>query len=98
MSKLRNAARGQDCLVRLPGVCNHNPETVVLAHLRMGGVSGTGQKPPDLVGCWACSACHDVIDQRVPADPGLKPALHRYILEGLCRTLAAVTRLGLVKA
>lgn len=33
MSKLRESARGQDCLVRLPGVCNRNPETVVLAQV-----------------------------------------------------------------
>ena len=29
---LRKLAKGRDCQVRLPGICNGNPETVVLAH------------------------------------------------------------------
>lgn len=51
-------------MVRIPGVCNGNPETTVLAHIRIGNVAGIGQKPPDICGVWACSACHDVIDGR----------------------------------
>ena len=31
--KIRNSARGQDCALRIPGVCNFNPETTVLAHV-----------------------------------------------------------------
>lgn len=61
---LRDHARGQHCLVRIPGVCNGNPETTVLAHLRMAGVTGMGMKAPDLFGAWACSACHDEVDRR----------------------------------
>lgn len=33
---LRDRAKGQDCYLRLPGHCNFNPETVVLAHIRRG--------------------------------------------------------------
>ncbi len=61
MSKLRELARGQECLVRLPGICNRNPETVVLAHLNGAGI---GIKKHDLHGAFACSACHDEIDRR----------------------------------
>lgn len=61
MSKLRQSAKGQNCLVRIPGVCNHNNETVVLAHLNGGGM---GLKHNDLFGAFACSACHDEIDRR----------------------------------
>ncbi|ECK2143415.1 DUF1364 domain-containing protein, partial [Salmonella enterica subsp. enterica serovar Enteritidis] len=32
MADLRKAARGRECQVRIPGYCNHNPETTVLAH------------------------------------------------------------------
>lgn len=56
-SKLTRAARGRDCQVRIPGVCNGNPETTVLAHYRMAGTCGVGIKPNDLQGAWACSAC-----------------------------------------
>ena len=61
MSKLRESARGQDCLVRLPGVCNRNPETVILAHLGGGGMA---LKKRDIHGAFCCSSCHDEIDRR----------------------------------
>ena len=48
MANLRKEARGRECQVRLPGICNGNPETVVLAHYRMVGICGTGMKPDDL--------------------------------------------------
>ena len=54
--------------MRLHGVCNHNSETVVLAHYRLAGVSGMGMKSPDILGAWACSACHDAIDRRAHTD------------------------------
>lgn len=59
---LRAEARDRDCQVRLAGICNHNRETVVLAHFRLSGISGMGMKSPDFIGAWACSACHTVID------------------------------------
>ncbi len=65
MSKITNSARGKDCTVRIPTVCNHNSETVVLAHI--SGVRhghGTGQKVNDAFGAYACSSCHDAIDGR----------------------------------
>lgn len=64
MSRIRQAAKGQNCTVRLPGICNRNPETVVLAHYRMGGSCGTGIKPPDWQAAFACSACHAEADRR----------------------------------
>jgi hypothetical protein len=59
---LRKEARGRDCQVRLNDVCNGNPDTVVLAHVRLNGVSGMGHKAPDLLGAWACSTCHLYVD------------------------------------
>ena len=59
--KLRDSARGQECMVRIPGVCNHNPETTVLAHLNGGGM---GTKTSDLFGAFCCSDCHSEIDSR----------------------------------
>ena len=86
---LRKLAQGMPCQLRIPGVCNFNPETTVLAHIRRGGVAGMGQKPPDLCGIHACSACHDAIDGRTPHT---KSDLEAYVLEGLCRTLAVVCK------
>ena len=84
---LRNEARDKECQVRIPGVCNKDKSTTVLAHpnnKRLFGV-GVGQKVPDLFGAWACSACHDVIDGRVPTGwPDLQVLVWFY--EGCFRT------------
>ena len=88
---LRAEARGRGCMVRLPGVCNHNSETVVLAHVRLIGVSGMGMKADDLLGAWACSACHDVIDRRARTDMDLKEVRLAH-LEGMVRTIAQLRK------
>lgn len=91
---LRKAARGRPCMVRLPGVCNGNTETTVLAHIRMAGVTGAGQKAPDILGAWCCSACHDVLDGRVKTDferdfirlahfEAMARTIHALVLEGV---------------
>ena len=64
---LRTAARGEECTLRLP-CCNGGTETTVLAHLRMFGVAGIGQKPDDWFGVFACAACHDALDRRNSAN------------------------------
>ncbi len=65
MSKLRESARDQECLIRIPGLCNFNPDTTVLAHFNGGGM---GRKKPDLLASFACSDCHDVVDRRTHLD------------------------------
>lgn len=77
---LRKFARGQECQIRLPGICNGNAETTVLAHVRIVGISGTGHKAPDLLGAWACSDCHAVVDS------DKSDAVQRAFLEGIMRT------------
>jgi hypothetical protein len=61
--RLRDSARGQQCSLQLPGICNHDPETTVLAHLR-SDVKGMGNKGDDWYAVFACSACHAVLDER----------------------------------
>lgn len=58
--KIRNSARGQDCTLRLVGICNFNPETTVLAHI--GFDSGIATKCGDNMAVFACSNCHAEID------------------------------------
>lgn len=68
----------------------------MLAHIRRGGIAGVGQKPPDVCAVYACSACHDRIDRRSNMG-GYTPAeMDGYILEALCRRLAAWSREGLL--
>ncbi|WP_241609681.1 DUF1364 domain-containing protein [Rosenbergiella australiborealis] len=93
-NKLRLAARGRECQVRIPGVCSHNPETSILAHVRIAGLCGTGIKPPDLIATIACQQCHDEIDRRtrtVDADFAKECAL-----EGMARTQVIWLKEGLI--
>lgn len=95
MANLRKEAQGRECQVRLPGICNGNSETVVLAHYRMAGLCGVGMKPNDLFGAWACSACHDEIDRRTRrTDAGEAHMAH---LEGVIRTQGVLIAEGKLK-
>jgi hypothetical protein len=87
---LRKEARGRECQVRIPGVCNRNPETVVLAHVRMKGITGTGFKAPDLLGAWCCSDCHQYTESRY------NDRDTRAFLEGVVRTQDTLIREGKV--
>ena len=94
--KLREAARGCECQVRLVGICNHDPETTVLAHFRLSGLSGTALKPVDVCGAHACSACHDAIDRRSHRE--LEYDFVRLAhAEGVVRTLNLLVKQGLLK-
>lgn len=84
---LRKEARGRECQVRIPSICNHNPETSVLAHYRLAGTCGTGCKPGDLQGAISCNSCHDAIDGRTKTEYS-RDELKLMHAEGVMRTLA----------
>ncbi len=83
MVNLRKAAKGQMCQIRIPGYCNHNPETSVLAHYRLAGTCGTATKPHDMQAAIACSSCHDLIDGRVKTSDYTKEELRLMHAEGV---------------
>ena len=82
-------------MIRLEGICNHNPETTVLAHIRLPGVSGMGLKADDLLGAWACSSCHDAVDRRSNADLD-RDYVRLAHLEGMVRTIAQLRKKELI--
>jgi hypothetical protein len=90
----RQAAKDRDCQMRIPGVCNFDNTTTVLAHVRRGSVAGMGQKPPDVCAVLACSNCHDVIDRRNNMGAYTPIEMDTMILDGLCRTLKLWTDEG----
>ena len=89
MSKYTKSAKGQQCQVRIPGICNHNTETVVFAHLGGGGM---GAKMPDIHGAYACSSCHDEIDGRTQLYS--KHQNHIDFLEAVIRTQEIMIKNG----
>ena len=95
MSKLRDAARGQICQIRIPGLCSHNPEETVLAHFRMD--CGVGMKPLDLCGSWACATCHRAVDGQMKTGY-TRDQLDLMHLQGMYRTINALHKRGLLLA
>ncbi|WP_440864539.1 DUF1364 domain-containing protein [Symbiopectobacterium purcellii] len=92
MTDFKKEARGRDCQIRIPGVCNFNPETTVLTHYRMSGTCGMGIKPDDLQAAWGCSACHDEVDRRTRHIDSDTARL--YHAEGVMRTQAVLIEEG----
>lgn len=92
MSRIRRSARGEKCLIRLPGICTHNPEETVLAHLNGAGM---GRKHPDIFGAYACRACHDAVDSRMRTNYS-RDELKLAHLEGVIRTQQALIEKGLL--
>lgn len=92
---LREWARGRPCLVRIPDVCNGDPATSVLAHIRRAGAGGIGLKPPDLCATVACSNCHDRLDGRTAWPDWFcseEGDMDTTILEAVIRFLDAIAR------
>ncbi|WP_449567076.1 DUF1364 domain-containing protein [Lelliottia nimipressuralis] len=92
---LRKQARGRECQIRIPGVCNHNSETSVLAHYRLAGTCGTGCKPTDMQAAIACSSCHDALDGRVKTDYS-RDEIKLMHTEGILRTQELWRREGFI--
>lgn len=89
MTDFRQLARGRDCTIRVPQHCLRSPETVVLCHYRMSGLSGMGHKSPDWCAAYGCSACHDIVDGRSGSWKEFPMELRKWLLaEAVLRTLA----------
>lgn len=59
---VRASAQGEACTLQIVGVCNGDWSTTVLAHLPDES-KGMGTKADDVSACYACGACHDLIDR-----------------------------------
>ena len=70
MSMITKFAKGRNCTIRLPNICNHDPETSVMTHvpsgIRFG--KGIGYKPSDLLVAIGCSECHAHTDGRIKSN------------------------------
>lgn len=98
MSKIRKSAKNRECQVRIIGICNGNPETVVWAHAN-GLASGRGVwlKSNDLSGAYACSACHAAYDRAVYKDIREYLQIENDFFHGHLRSLQILIDEGIVK-
>jgi hypothetical protein len=97
MSKLREAARNQPCLVRLPG-CTGGGEDTVGAHYRSVSLgAGMGIKTNDIWLAWCCFHCHQIVDGRESMKHGpSRDQVRLALAEGVFRTQAKLFELGLL--
>jgi len=92
LSKIRKSARGQECEVRIPGVCNFDPEKTVLGHKNGAGI---GMKDIDFMAAYICSDCHAVVDGHNQSDFTYAEILIMFY-EGIFRTQKILIEKGLV--
>ena len=92
-SKIRESARGEQCMVRVPGVCNGDSETVVLAHLNGAGI---GRKQEDHKGAFSCSSCHSWLDGGYVHEGVSRDRRDLLHLEGVIRTQDRLIAKGLI--
>lgn len=95
---IRKSAKGEECTIRLPMVCNYDTSTTVLCHSNsLADGKGIGLKAPDAKAAYGCSACHDVVDGRAPRPEGLtKELVDALFLEGMAQTNRILKRKGLL--
>lgn len=99
MTKLTKTARGKPCKIMLPGYA-HDPDTTVLCHLRMAGITGGGQRSPDILAAWGCFDCHRVTEgEQLSAEERQldRDWLRLMFLEGVMRTQYELIRKGVIK-
>jgi len=90
---LRREAMGRECQIRVPGICNGDPRTVVLCHLPGAGM---GRKHHDLFGAWGCYECHKAVDgRRLTEWPS--EMLKLWFYEGIFRTQGILVDEGLIR-
>lgn len=91
--KLKQAAKGELCQIRVPGVCNGDPATTVLCHLNGAGIA---RKHPDFLGAWGCSACHAWVDGGY-VKTHTRDERDLIHLQGVARTQQLLYEMGLLK-
>ena len=88
---IRQSAKGEECTINLPG-CNHDTATTVFCHMRYFTWAGMGQKPPDILGFYACSNCHAEQERGNAGFDDLLRALGKTLLRLLAKGLITVKR------
>lgn len=74
--RIRDSARGEECLVRIPGVCRGGTEHTIWSHAPLGAAGKGGAiKSLDLCGAYCCTACDEVIDGQAKPPAGYTRAM-----------------------
>jgi len=100
VSQITESARGEDCQVRLPGICSFDPAKTIWSHCRHGSAGrGKAIKAIDLAGAYACTSCDAAYDQMLGArQAGLtREQIDLDWFHGHMRSLVILKNKGLIK-
>ena len=92
MSKITDSAMGEECSVRICGICNFDNSTTIFAHLNGAGVA---LKAHDSQGAYCCSNCHAVLDGHQYSEYSQQELLLMHY-EGILRTQLILFKKGLL--
>jgi hypothetical protein len=95
---IRDSAKGEACLVRLPMVCANDSAYTIWSHAPFKAAGkGMGIKALDLCGAYACTRCDAVIDRQAPLPMGMsREQVEIAWFMGHLRSLVRLRELGLV--
>lgn len=98
MSKITESANGEECQIRIPGVCCFDSATTVWCHANgLASGRGKGLKSPDILGAYGCYKCHQVVDSMVKLPGHLtRQDVEICFHEGHQRSLRILIEKGLV--
>lgn len=98
MSAITKSANGEDCQVRIIGVCTFDPATTIWSHARHGSAGkGKGIKALDLAGAYACTACDAAYDQLAGVKHMTRAEVDLDWFHGHMRSLVILADKGLIK-
>jgi len=93
LTAIQKSAKGENCTLRIPGVCTGDQATVVLCHAPYPGRFGS--RKHNWWAAYGCSACHDHIDHRDGYHPLTEfdwmPAIHETQTKLIEKGLMTVT-------
>lgn len=100
-NRIKASARGEQCTVRLVGVCTFDPATTIWSHARWGaqlGEAGRGMstKAIDLCGAYACSACDGAYDGQISVPHLTRDQIDLDWSLGHFRSMGILARKGLL--
>ena len=97
MSRITKSANGEDCQVRIIGVCKGDPAYTIWSHCRHGAAGkGRGIKSIDVAGAYACTACDAAYDQLQGVPHMSRSEVDLDWFHGHMRSLVILTNKGLI--
>lgn len=97
MSRITASANGEDCQVRIVGVCKGDPAYTIWSHCRHGAAGkGKAIKAIDVAGAYACTACDAAYDQLQGVQHMTREEVDLDWFMGHMRSLVILSQKGLI--